>query len=255
MTASNADPAMIASLPMYDRPEARAANDRLWQAVRDALGHGPAALTRGGDARADWLAPDLLLSQTCGLPYRTRLRGRVALLGAPDLGLPGCPPGHYRSLFVVRRDAQGARLADFTAQRLAYNEGGSQSGWAAPVLHARGLGLRFGRTVRTGAHADAARAVATGRADIAAIDAASWRLIRRHDDFADRLRVLDATAPTPGLPYVTAAARDPAPIRAALRRGIAALDPGSRAVLGLRALVDIPEGAYLRLPVPPPPAT
>jgi ABC-type phosphate/phosphonate transport system substrate-binding protein len=245
---------MIASLPMYDRPETRTANDRLWQAVRDELGCGPARLARGGDAWADWLAPELLLSQTCSLPYRTRLRGRVTLLGAPDLGLPGCPPGHYRSLLVVRADAQGTRLAEFAAQTLAYNEGCSQSGWAAPVLYAHGLGLRFGRTLRSGGHAASAQAVATGRADIAAIDAASWRLIRRHDDFADRLRVLCATPPTPGLPYITAATRDPAPIRAALRRAIAALDADARAVLGLRALIDVPEGAYLRLPIPPPPA-
>ena len=126
-------------------------------------------------------------------------------------------------------------------------------GWAAPVLHARALGLRFSRVVRSGGHAASARAVAQGRADIAAIDAASWRLIRRHDGVADRLRVIDATAPTPGLPYVTAAARDPVPIRSALRRAIAALDADTRAVLGLRALIDIPEGAYLRLPVPPAP--
>ena len=31
---------MIASLPMYDRPETAAANDRLWQGVRERLGQG-----------------------------------------------------------------------------------------------------------------------------------------------------------------------------------------------------------------------
>lgn len=244
---------MIASLPMYDRPETRAATDRLWQVIRDELGYGPATLGRDRDPWAYWQSPDLLLSQACGLPYRTRLRGRVALVGTPDFALEGCPPGYYRSILVVRRDAQGAHLADFTAQRFAYNDPASQSGWAAPVAYADAQGLRFTHPMRTGGHAASARAVTEGRADIAALDAQSWRLMQRHDPFAARLRVLCATWPTPGLPCITAIARDPAPIRAALRRAIAALDDETRVALCLHALIDIPEAAYLAVPTPPAP--
>ena len=62
---------MIASLPMYDRPETAAANDRLWQGVRTRLGEGPEHLVRAGDPWEHWQSPDLLLSQTCGLPFRS----------------------------------------------------------------------------------------------------------------------------------------------------------------------------------------
>ncbi|WP_026757337.1 phosphate/phosphite/phosphonate ABC transporter substrate-binding protein [Sediminimonas qiaohouensis] len=245
---------MIASLPMYDRPETRAATDQLWHLVREELGYGPKTLSRGQDPWADWQSPGLLLSQTCGLPYRTRLRGRVALVGTPDFALEGCPPGYYRSILVVRRDAQGARLADFTTQRFAYNDPASQSGWAAPAAYAKAQGLRITDPIQTGGHAASARAVVEGRADIAAIDAQSWRLMQRHDAFATRLRVLCKTWPTPGLPCITAIAHDPAPIRTALRRAIAALDDEARGTLCLQALIDIPEAAYLAVPTPAAPA-
>jgi len=246
---------MIASLPMYDRPETRAATDQLWQLVRAELHGGPETLSRDTDLWADWQSPDLVLSQTCGMPYRTRLRGRVSLVGTPDFALKGCPPGYYRSILVVRRDAQGDKLADFAAQRFAYNEALSQSGWAAPVSYAQARGLRFSRLVHTGGHAASARAVAQGRADIAALDAQSWRLMQRHDAFAERLRALCATWPTPGLPCITAITRDPTPIRSALRRAIAALDDAPRAALCLNALVDIPEAAYMAVPTPGAPTT
>jgi hypothetical protein len=81
---------MIAALPMYDRPEMRAANDRFWQAIRDRLGDGPPHLTRDRDPWDIWQAPDLLLAQTCGFPYRARLHGRIYLVGTPDYGVEGC---------------------------------------------------------------------------------------------------------------------------------------------------------------------
>jgi hypothetical protein len=64
---------MIAALPMYDRPETAGANDRFWESVRDHLGYGPMTLTRGRDHWDIWQSPDLVLAQTCGLPFRAKL--------------------------------------------------------------------------------------------------------------------------------------------------------------------------------------
>jgi len=245
---------MIASLPMYDWPEVRSHQDSYWQAIRAALGHGPADLTRGfDDYMAHWQRPDLLLSQTCGMPYRTRLHDKVTLVGTPDFGLTGCPPGHYCSVLVVNAQDDRAQLSDFVDDIFAYNEGGSQSGWAAPATHAAGLGLRFTRLLPTGSHRASFRAVAEGRAAMAAIDAATWELARRHDPATARLRVLDRTAPTPGLPYITTAGRDPAPLAAAIAAAIAGLEAETRAALMLRGLVQIPQDAYLAVPTPPEP--
>lgn len=244
---------MIAWLGMYDMPALRAAHDRLWEAMRETLGYGPDRLTREGDPWEIWRSPDLLLAQTCGMPLRTRLYGHVTLVATPDHGLEGCPPGHYRSILVVHRDAPGDTLADFDATTLAYNEPVSQSGWAAPVTHLTASGIRPGKTLRTGAHVASARAVATGEADIAGIDAVTWELLKRHDRVSDTLRVIDVTAPTPALPYITALGRDAPACRTALEAAIAALSPEDRDTLHLRGVVDIPAAAYLAVPNPPAP--
>mgnify|MGYP005840355769 CR=1 FL=1 len=243
---------MIASLPMYDRTELQPANDRLWAAIRARLGAGPARLARGGDPWADWRHPGLILSQTCGYPYRTRLHGQVTLVGTPDHGLKGCPPGQYRSVFVARADDPRDTPAAFAEARLAYNDACSQSGWVAPRNFARAQGFAFAGTLCTGSHAASARAVAEGCADIAALDAVSWRMIRAHDTFATGLRVLGHTPPTPALPYITARDHDPAPVFAALAGAIADLAPDDRAALSLRGVRRIPAAAYLALPDPPP---
>ena len=119
---------MIASLGMYDMPHLRDAHDRLWSGIRDALGYGPHHLTRDGDPWTEWQSPDLLLAQTCGLPYRARLHGRVTLIGTPDYNLPNCPPGHYFSYIIRRRD-DPRDLKELSKQGvMAFNEPLSQSG-------------------------------------------------------------------------------------------------------------------------------
>lgn len=246
---------MIASLPMYDRPETAAAHDRLWHLIRHQLGDGPDALTRGGDSWQHWQSPDLLLSQTCGYPYRERLHGHVTLVGTPDFGLEGCPPGHYRSVLVVRRDDPRLDAAAFADAPFAYNEALSQSGWAAPQNMAAAQGFAFANPLRTGGHRASAEAVAQGRADIAAIDAQTWRMILRYDAFAADLRVIAQTPSSPALPYITATRNDPAPILRALNAAIETLDAADRGTLGLRAVLSLPAAAYLAVPNPPPPAS
>jgi ABC-type phosphate/phosphonate transport system substrate-binding protein len=249
---------MIASLPMYDWPQVRPATDRLWALIRDNLRDAgqtaPDALDRTTAPWDCWLNPALTLSQTCGMPYRTRLHGQVTMVGTPDFALPDASPGHYYSQLVVRADAPG-ELADFVTGRLAFNALDSQSGWAAPQNHVAAFGARFCHVLQTGAHRDSARAVAEGRADIAAIDAVTWRLYTAHfPQESARLRVLGHTHPTPGLPLITAVGRDPAPIFAAISAAFAALAPQDRAALGLFGLASIPADAYLSVPTPPAPS-
>lgn len=251
---------MIASLGMYDFGAAMAANDRLWSQVRDRLrGRGMAApdrLTRGRAALwPAWEAPDLVLSQTCGYPFRARLHGRVAYVGTPDYGVPDCPPGHYRSVFLARADDPRPGLADFAGVALAYNDRLSQSGWAAPQVHAARLGLQLPAGIETGSHLASARAVAEGRADLAALDAVTHMLLCDHDPaLAASLRILAVTDPGPGLPLIAAPGADTAALFAAVAEAVAALAPADRARLHLRGIVRLPESAYLAVPDPPSPA-
>ena len=239
---------------MYDRAETASANDRLWQNIRENLGYGPENLTRCDDPWPIWRAPNLVLAQTCGLTVPRR---------AP----PACDPDWHPRLRPARLPARpcttrflwfdwttrATTLLDFAKTRFAYNEALSQSGWAAPQTHAEKMGFRFENTVKSGAHRTSARMVAEGRADIAALDALSWEMIREWDEFAARLRVLTHTIPTPALPFITAQMTDPTPIFTALQTAIATLTSQDRVTLRLRGLIKIPTEEYLKIPTPPGP--
>ena len=245
---------MIAALGMYDMPPLRDAHDRFWAAIRQGLGFGPDHLTRDMDFWDIWQSPDLVFAQTCGMPYRTRLHGHVALVGTPDYGLPDCPPGCYRSVLIARRDDPRADLGAFGGARFAYNEALSQSGWAAPMVHLAEAGVVVGDLVQTGAHAASVQAVSEGRADLAGIDALTWALLCEHQNVDAHVRVVAETAPTPGLPYIAATGRDASAIADAVEKAIEALSVEDRAALHLHGLIRIPAEDYLAVPSPPPPA-
>jgi len=243
---------MIASLPMYAFPATQAAEARLWAGIRDRLRQtgldAPEHLTHApGDLMAHWSDPGLLLSQTCGRPYKTYLHGKVQLVGTPDYGVEGCPPAHYRSLVVARADDPRTELAALRGAGFAYNDPGSQSGWAA--LAAEAPEVLDGPRLETGSHRASVRAVREGRADFAAIDAVTYRHLAAAGE-STGLRIVHATAPRPGLPLITGAAHDPAPIFDAARAAIAALSPSDRLRLGLVGLARIPAEDYLALPDP-----
>ena len=185
---------MIASLPMYDRPETRATNEKLWAYISEAL-EIKAPLTFPDDPMAQWHDPALLFSQTCGMPYRKRLHGKVQLVASPIHHLDA-PEGHYYSVIITRKSDDRTQLSDFATAPLAVNDPISQSGYSAPMTLAASLGFQFSNIRPSGAHRNSARMVADGRADIAAIDAVTWELIKRWDDFAGELRELTQTPPT-----------------------------------------------------------
>jgi len=247
---------MIAALPMYDFGDLVPANDAFWglirHALRDAGQAAPDHLTHGApDLWRQWKAPDLVLSQTCGYPFRNHLHGHVTLVGTPDYGLPGCPPGHYHSVFVARADDHRSTLGDFRGARLAYNDVLSQSGWSAAQTHLGSLGLPPLAGLQTGSHRASALAAADGRADLASLDAVTWRHLQRLDHVTQRLRVLDRTLPTPGLPLISRAGADGAALFHAVAHAIAALPAGARATLGITGLIAIPAEHYLRVPNAP----
>ena len=241
---------MIAALPMYDRPENAAAHDALWALIRDGLRargiDAPDALDRETPYDETWARPDLVLGQICNLPWRARFRDRVTLIGASDYGLPGAGPGEYYSLVVARADDPAP------GPRFALNDPLSNSGWDAGQDWARRNGVPIRPALVTGSHAESLRAVAEGRADLAAIDAVTWRNLQRWDPLARQVRVLDRTAASPGQSFITRAGQDPAPYREAVAQAIADLPAAASELLGLRAIVALPLSAYDR-PLPPVP--
>ena len=244
---------MTAFLGMYDRAETAAANDRFWAAIRARLGYGPETLTRADDPWPIWRDPKLVLAQTCGLPYRAKLHDNVQLVGTPDYGIADCAPGFYYSALVARTDDPRSSLTDFDGARFAYNEALSQSGWAAPMAQFSKESVQPGSLLQTGAHRASAKAVADGKADLAALDALSWQMMQRWDAFAADLHIVARTPPTPGLPYITAPDQDATTIAAAVQGAIDDLAENDRETLCLHGLVQIPKARYLQEPLPPTP--
>ncbi|MDV7144483.1 PhnD/SsuA/transferrin family substrate-binding protein [Tropicimonas sp. TH_r6] len=244
---------MLAQFPMYDHPGVRAETDAFWAEIRDRLREtgidAPETLTRSDDLHAEWHSPDLLFGQACGLPFRVELHQKVALIGTLDYGLPDIPPGHYNSVFVARRDDPRSRLEEFDGAVLAFNDRHSQSGWGTACE----APLCFRVGPETGSHRDAAIAIAEGRADIAALDAISWRLIQAHTDLAEPLKTLGMSGHSPGQALITAFPQHLPSLRSAIREGIAALPAASREALGIRAFLQTSPSDYLAVPNPPSP--
>lgn len=216
---------MIAALQMYDWPEVAAGTDAFWADVAAALrGQGvgaPGSLSRPAEPGLAWRDPSLLLGQSCGLPYVSGACGDAVLVARPVFAVPGCGAGTYRSALVCRAGEEGP-LERFRGGTAAVSEYGSQSGCNALADAVRPFGEGFfGRVLLTGSHRGSVRAVAGGRADLAAIDAVAWALSADLEREAHaRLAVVGWTEEMPALPYITAAAHRP--LVPALRSALAA---------------------------------
>jgi ABC-type phosphate/phosphonate transport system substrate-binding protein len=214
---------------MYDLPEVRAATDDWWAGLARALGRAglsdvPARLTRDGPPEGPWRDPGFLFGQTCGYPLMHGLAGLVQVVATPAYDASGCEGPNYRSLFLVREDDGARSLAELRGRIAAVNSPDSQSGYSALRAAVAPLardGRFFSRVIETGGHFQSARAVAEGRADLAALDCVNYALLARYRpaSVAD-LRVLGRSQAAPGLPYVTRADA-PADLVARLRDGLA----------------------------------
>lgn len=212
---------MISILPMYDIPQLRLQTDAFWEALASLLGelglkNVPEHLCRTQDLNAAWLDPSLFLGQTCGYPFVTYLNGRVTLVAVPAYAAQGCEGAYYRSAIMVRRDMKIQNLSDLKDKICAINSYDSNSGMnllrsmVAPIA----AGERFFKDVLvTGSHRASLSAIASGYADVAAIDCVTLALLSRYE--SESLNLLSRLCWTPatlGLPFVTSTRTSPADI-------------------------------------------
>lgn len=170
------------------------------------------------DLKMLWLHPGLLFGQTCWGPMETWLAGHVRVIGQPSYdGIKGGSGESYSSAIVMRRGDAGRDVAPpagngpslpldlLRGARLAYNDLDSMSGYRGLMHDLAAAGETAGifkDRVSSGAHRASIRAVAEGRADVAAIDCRSWAMARRFEPAAMELRVVGWTARRKGLPYI-----------------------------------------------------
>ncbi|WP_321945188.1 phosphate/phosphite/phosphonate ABC transporter substrate-binding protein [Paraburkholderia sp. J10-1] len=254
----------IASLPMYNVTPHHAA---LW---RSLLSESVAVFARSfdpgevtivnspeGELMPHWRRKDLLLSQTCGFPYRILgLADEVQLISTPIFDAPGCEGPRYRSVLVVSAQAweRGANMLEACrGLRAACNGVDSHSGMnafrhaVAPL--ARG-GSFFASVLRTGSHAGTLQALASGKADVGAIDCVTLALLRdSHPESFDGVRTIGMTASAPGLPLIASRALDENQahaLRDALDTALA-IDPERARTLRLRGFARLSGEAYAEI--------
>jgi ABC-type phosphate/phosphonate transport system substrate-binding protein len=217
---------MIATLPMYDWPEVRAATDAWWQGIARHLG-SELPLSRPENYAAVWQRNDVLLSQTCGYPFTHALKGRVQLVATPHYACDGCEGPLYRSIVFAR---QHQPLESFRGSVAAVNTPDSMSGMLALKLvfaPYAGTGKFFARSIESGGHLKSLQAVRRGEADVCAIDAVCVALARRYrPQDLEGLVEIARSPQVPGLPFITTAG-NPTVLRSAIEAAFA--DPGLEA--------------------------
>lgn len=214
--------AQIAELPMYVAPSAVREASEQWLALTlQLLGVG-ARERFAGDLYDLWLHPRLLLAQTCGYPLRTRLGEQVQLVGRPRFDLPDAQDGAHCSLLVVRRDDPRQALEQWRGSHVALNSRDSNSGTHLLYDTLEALAPRgqfFARESLSGSHRQSLAWVATGKADLAAIDSVTFAYLPAEETAG--VRILGRTGQSPTLPYITrAAGTDPEAIRAAMNQAL-----------------------------------
>jgi ABC-type phosphate/phosphonate transport system substrate-binding protein len=138
--------------------------------------------------------------------------------------------------------------------RIAVNAFDSQSGFRVfGECLAQPLTVSGDRIVATGSHLGSIRAVAAGKADLAAIDAATWQFAIDHEPAAREVAVVARSADAPGLPLITSPSHaDKATMLLdCLTTATAKLGETYRAALHLRGIVRAAPADYQALKRPP----
>lgn len=200
--------------------------------IRDESGRllapDPASLPADGlDLATLWRHPALLFAQSCWGPLECGLSRHVVVSGTPDYSIySGGEGASYRSALIMRRSllredcpVPGSGTADLSVVhpglRFAYNDSESLSGYlalrrdlaaAGLIANESGFESFWSECFATGSHRHSACAVASGNADLAAIDCRALELFRRYEpDAAARLSIAGWTNLRPAPPFIMAA--------------------------------------------------
>lgn len=186
--------------PMYDFPEIADAHERLWRRFVE--------LVRGSEG-----AKDVPLTQVCGYPLTTSLRGRFEAIAQPVYDVPYSSGAGHCGLVVVAAGAAYATLQDLRGTRFALNAWDSNTGMNLPrrlfAPFARGSRF-FSDVVETGSHLASLAAVRSGAAEVASIDNVTFALLAQHRPAAvEGVRILARTASSPTPPFVAPVPLEP----------------------------------------------
>ena len=243
-------PGRYAELAMYVAPQPVQVASEQWLTRIVALLDAPRRDGRGLELLELFRSPDLLLTQTCGYPLMTLLRGQVQLVGRPRYELNDSSAGNHCSLIVSRATDPRIDLAEFKGSRGVINDRHSNSGMnlfrhrLAPLQQG---GRFFASVAVSGAHQQSLRYVREGWADLACIDSVTFDCLARYAPAeVAGLRLVARTATSPTLPYITAldtGGVGAEQIRRAMNQALQQL-PQVSAVLGVQEVLPVSEADY-----------
>ncbi|MCP4388421.1 MAG: PhnD/SsuA/transferrin family substrate-binding protein, partial [Gammaproteobacteria bacterium] len=129
----------------------------------------------------------------------------------PCFDVPGVNGKLYSSQFIVPADSDIESLQQCRGKVVAINNSNSNSGMNLLRYALAKIGARpgyFSQVVISGGHFASLEAVAANRAQLAAIDCVSYQLIAdQNPQLVSKLRIIDYSAQTCGLPFVVPASR------------------------------------------------
>lgn len=242
----------VAALTMYVEPaEVRAAYRQLADAVAQRL--DVELVPAPEELPTLWTHPGLLLAQTCGYPWATRLRGQVRLVAAPRYTFDGCAEAEHCAFILVPEALGADNLADLRGKRVALNGLDSNTGMNLLRLAVAPLAERgrfFGEVIVSESHANSLALLQQGHADVASVDAVTYGYLQRaQPERVAGLRLLQRTRSSPTLPFITAASRSEGEVealRTALSANLAA-DPELASILAIDSVAAVDEATYLPL--------
>lgn len=116
----------------------------------------------------------------------------LKVIARPVFNTLDCPPGYYYSHIVTTSNNLSA------TPDIVVNSPSSFSGCTALLGWLRKTGREYNRYQISGSHTGSVECLHAGNAEVAAIDAYSWRLMKR-----DGLRVIDRGEIAPAPPFVS----------------------------------------------------
>ena len=182
----------------------------------------------------------------CGLPYVLKHDQPEPVIDALLAPVPKAPQYKnkpiYYSYLIVSKDSEAENFADLRGKTFVYNDEISNSGYNMPRAHlvdmseTRGF---FGEIIRSGSHEESIRMVASGLADISAVDSLVYDYDReKYPEFVQQTRILEILGPA-GTPPIVASTRLPVEMREKIRDIFTGMnnDPEGRKILD-EALLD-----------------
>jgi ABC-type phosphate/phosphonate transport system substrate-binding protein len=213
----------------------------------------PASLAWDVGLADAWASPDLLFGQTCAWPLAV-LQPHLTAIGSFDVVAPFAAGGRYRSVLVASKPLGIEHWKSDPTAVVAWNGTDSLSGW---ISMRWAWGGTPDRVITTGGHVASMRAVATGEAHVASIDALTFEFLAESEPATvGHLHIIGHGPLVPSLPL--AAHRSVAhvdDVRTAI--GATLTDPraaGACARLRIRGFVPFDDAEYqtVRSLLPPP---